>query len=108
MKVLNKLSKVLIFLAITFFSITIYAQTPTYECRVTNDLQVSPTVYQFDIYIYRTGSTVLNYNTSQLSLQYNNSVNLANGGTITHSLVTGSSELGGLAPISVSLLTGTG
>ena len=49
MKILNKFRKELIFLVIALLSVTIYAQNPTYECRVTNDVQVSPTIYQFDI-----------------------------------------------------------
>ena len=70
--------------------ISSYAQTPTYEYRLMNDKQVSSTVYEFDVYLKRTGSTTLEVANTQLGLNYNSAV--VNGGTLTFSIVSGMSE----------------
>jgi len=66
------------------------AQTPTYEARLMNDRQVSSTVYEFDIYLKRTGATALEVANFQVGLNFNGTMR---AGTMpTFSLVAGTSE----------------
>ncbi|MEI8205014.1 MAG: hypothetical protein WCH34_18495, partial [Bacteroidota bacterium] len=102
MKILYKFTKELVFLVLVLLNMAIYAQT--FECKVTNDYQISDRIYQFDVYIYRTGSIELNLNSYQFSFKYNNSTLLLNGGTLSALYVLGSSELTGFVPSGVSLL----
>ena len=72
------------------------AQTPTYEMGVTNeqlrDSSLSPfQIYQFDVYLLRTGSTPLELASMQFGLGFD--VNVVNGGTLTFGIVPGTSEL---------------
>ncbi|MEI7980457.1 MAG: T9SS type A sorting domain-containing protein [Bacteroidota bacterium] len=69
------------------------AQTPTYSCVATADTLMTSKIYQFDIYIYRTGSTELYLNNFQLSFKISNTAGIRNGGTVTGAYVDGSSEL---------------
>src|SRR5207249_4991611 len=41
--------------------LTGHAQTPTFSCYITNEVRVSSQVYQFDIYLLRTGTTAFEY-----------------------------------------------
>ncbi len=104
MKICNTFSKAAMFLVIVFVSITMYAQNPTYECRIMNDQQLSSTIYQFDVYIYQTSTTVLNLNNYQLSFKINNLDNILNDGKLSSNYVSGTSELTGFCPRSTSLL----
>ena len=70
-----------------------FAQTPTYSCVATADTLLTSKIYQFDVYLYRTGSTELYLNNYQLSFKISNSAGILNGGTITGAYVAGSSEL---------------
>lgn len=79
-----------IFLVPAFHSI---AQTPTYSCVATADTLVTSKIYQFDVYIYRTGTTLFYMNNFQLSFKINNTAGILNGGTVTGSYVAGSSAL---------------
>jgi predicted secreted protein len=67
-----------------------YSQTPTYEYRLMNDVQVSPTVYEFDIYLKRTGTVPLEVANTQIGLNFNGAI--VNGGTLSFALVSGTSE----------------
>jgi hypothetical protein len=79
------------------------AQTPTFSCIAMNDTLISSTVYQFDVYIYQTGSTPLYLNNYQLSFQASNTVGILNGGALTGSYVSGSTQLpAALTPAGVS------
>ena len=104
MKIPNTFSKTVMFLVIVFVSITMYAQNPTYECRIMNDHQISPTVYQFDIVIYQTNSTVLNLNNYQLSFKISNLANILNDGKLASNYIVGSSQLPNFFPSGTSLL----
>ena len=57
---------------------------PHFTCTLANDVYTAPNVYQFDIYLLRTGTTstdVFRYYAGQYDLSFNNSV--LNGGTLT-------------------------
>src|SRR5437870_4778223 len=55
------------------------SQAPTYSCYLTNEALVSPTVYQFDIYLLSTGGSQMQYAAGQWGITVNPTV--ANGGT---------------------------
>ena len=93
MKDLYRLTKVLIVAIIMMAGFTTHAQTPTYSCVAMNDTLISATVYQFDVYIYQTGATAFYLNDFQLSFQISNTTGILNGGTITGSYVSGSTQL---------------
>jgi len=67
------------------------AQNPTYTCDLMNDIQVDSKTYEFDVYLKRTGSVVLEMANIQFGLTLNSQV--INGGTISPILVAGTSEL---------------
>lgn len=81
------LSGLLLFL----ISIVSTAQNPTYYCAITNDALVSSSVYEFDLVLSRTGSTSFELANFQAGIIISSS--FVNGGSITASVVSGSSEL---------------
>ena len=91
MKTFKHLLQVLILMI--FISSVSRAQVPTsYEFSLRNDVQVSPTVYQFDIYLQNKDLTnIFELDLYQAGILVNPSI--ANGGTITASVVAGSSQL---------------
>ena len=94
--------KVLLFLL--WGSVSALSQTPTYQYRLMNDLQVSSTVYEFDIYLKRTGATTLEIANTQAGLNFNTAIR--NGGTLTFSIVAATSEfLAGQVPTAFSVDT---
>ncbi|NVO18465.1 MAG: T9SS type A sorting domain-containing protein [Bacteroidetes bacterium] len=91
-----KKPKLFLFWMITAFlmlssSISSLAQNPTYICSLRNDVQVSQTEYQFDVYIQRTGPTVFKLAQFQMGINVNPAIK--NGGTITVTSVIGTSTL---------------
>jgi hypothetical protein len=88
------------------FPLSIQAQNPTYLCELRNDVQVSSTVFEFDIYLLRTGATPFQYAAGQFGIIINPLIK--NGGTITTSIVAGSSDPALIAknqnPINISFL----
>src|SRR5689334_9879253 len=78
-------------------SLTSNAQAPTFDCYLTNDTFISPTIYQFDIYLLRTGTNVFEYGAGQWGI--NISSVCANGGSLTPSVVTGSSQLSNVSQV---------
>src|SRR5205814_5369425 len=76
---------------------------PYFTCYITNEVQVSPTVYQFDVYLLRTGSTPFQYAAGQWGITVNSAV--VNGGSLTPSIVSGTTQLSNpsQAPVTVSL-----
>lgn len=74
----------------TLFPAFLFAQNPTYTLDLRNDLQVSSTVYEFDIYLLRTGTTTFEYASGQYGILINPLIK--NGGTISASIVAGSSD----------------
>lgn len=75
---------------VILISIRMQAQNPTYLCELRNDVQVSSTVFEFDIYLLQTGSTPLEYAAGQFGILVNPQIK--NGGVITASIVAGSSD----------------
>ena len=68
-----------------------YSQDPTYELRITNQQQISPKVYQFDVYLLNTSSVPFELASLQFGIGFDTSI--ANGGNLSFSLVSGSSQL---------------
>jgi len=98
--------KVLLLSTLLFNGILCSAQNPTYSCIAKNDTLLSPTLFQFDIYIYRTGSEDFYLNNYQFSFKIQNTTGILNGGTITGSVLSGSSELpSAFLPGGVNILT---
>ena len=67
------------------------AQTPTYDMYITNQSQVDSKTYQFDVYVLRTGSVALEMAGIQLGIGIDTAI--TNGGTLTFSFVSGSSDI---------------
>jgi len=65
-----------------------FAQTPSYTCTLANDVQTADSVYEFDIYLLRTGTTSFELAQIQFGFLYNDAIK--NGGTLTASYVSGS------------------
>jgi len=105
MKKLRNLCKT-IFISLLLIQATIsFGQSPTYTCIAKNDTLLSPTVFQFDIYIYRTGSIDLYLNNFQLSFAIQNISSILNSGTLTGAYIAVSTELpSSYAPGGVSIL----
>ncbi|MEI6456462.1 MAG: T9SS type A sorting domain-containing protein [bacterium] len=91
MKRFIKIAETLVVLMV--MAVYSHAQTPTYSCVATADTLMTSKIYQFDIYIYRTGTTNLYLNNYQLSFKINNSAGILNGGAISGAYVAGSSAL---------------
>jgi hypothetical protein len=62
-----------------------------FNCYITNDTLISPTVYQFDIYVVAT-TTDFYLRTIQTGLKFNPAF-IASGSTVTGSVIAGSTEL---------------
>ncbi|MBK7173709.1 MAG: T9SS type A sorting domain-containing protein [Bacteroidales bacterium] len=95
-----KKQKLLMFLVmglLTLIGFRSVAQTPTYICSLRNDVQVSQTVYEFDVYIQRTGVNVFKLAQFQMGINVNPAIK--NGGTITVEPVDGSSTLTNVAQV---------
>lgn len=70
---------------------------PTYELRAKNFTYTAINILEYDIFLKRTGTTPLEYETGQYIFNFNTA--FANGGTLTFSIVAGSSQLpSGLNP----------
>ena len=70
---------------------TLTAQNPTYLCELRNDVQADARTYEFDVYLLRTGTIEFEFTSMQFGINVNSG--MRNGGTITVSIVRGSSEL---------------
>jgi hypothetical protein len=102
MKTLFKCSKALILLLLMAAAWSLNAQNPSYLCMAKNGTLLNSKVYQFDIYIYQTGSVPLPLNNYQLAFSIPNTDAITHGGTLTVSYVAGTSELTGFAPSNVN------
>ena len=86
------------FLGILFtflFTMSGYAQTPTYQIELANDVLVNSTTYEFDIIITRTGATPFELGGCQIGLTFND--NVRNGGTLTALTIAGTCEFSNTA-----------
>jgi len=84
------------------FGMGSYAQTSV-QVVMTNDAQISPTEYQFDIILISTGSSTFQLSGHQYGINYNSGIK--NGGTITASWVSGSTQLTNAAQLPSSINT---
>jgi hypothetical protein len=80
----------LIILCFTLAGKVVMAQTQV-EVIIKNDAQVSPNIYEFDVYLVSTGSTPFEMSLHQYGLNYNSAIK--NGGTLTASWVSGTTEI---------------
>jgi len=80
----------LLLLLVVFAGNMAFSQTAV-QVFLTNDAQVSPTEYQVDVVLVSTGSGTFQLSGHQYGINYNAAIK--NGGTITASWVTGSTEL---------------
>jgi len=69
----------------------VQGQDPTYTASISNDVMISSNVYEFDLYLIRTGSVALEMANFQAAITIDPA--FRNGGTITPVFVSGSSEL---------------
>jgi len=98
-----KIAGMIFGIGFVFIQSATLAQNPTYACDIRSPAFVSDHIYEFDLYITRTGSTSLELANYQASIQVNPL--LINGGTITPSIVSGSSGLlSAQQPTSISFL----
>src|SRR5438874_1217452 len=88
---MKSISKLMLLLACVVIATVAKAQTPSFGCYITNEVQVSPTVYQFDIYLLKTGGPDFQYASGQWGIAVNPDV--ASGGVLTASVVAGSTML---------------
>ena len=58
------------------------AQVPTYICEIRNAVLLSPSEYQFDIYLMRTGEAPFEFAGMQMGINFNNAV-IPEGALIT-------------------------
>ncbi len=93
MKIIRQTAWLIILTALIFISAGSRAQVPSYSCVVKNDSLFSPTGYQFDVYIYQTGTTTLYLNNYQLSFRISNTVEILGDGILSGSYITGSTQL---------------
>jgi hypothetical protein len=92
----------MIILLLLFSCYKASAQIPTYRVSVTNAVQTSPNTLEFDVFILRTGSVHLLYQTMQFGLKFDTMITWLNNGStfgvnhhsyIAASIVPGTSEL---------------
>ena len=76
------------------------SQNPIYRCVAKNDTLLDDRNYRFDIYIYKDPSSPYDYYLPHYSIAFKieNTAAILNGGTLTASMVPGSSQLYGWQP----------
>lgn len=82
--------RILLLCIASFLTVFISAQNPAYTLELRNDIQVSSSVYEFDIYLLRTGTTTFEYAQGQYGMVINSMIK--NGGTLSASIVPDSSD----------------
>jgi hypothetical protein len=78
------LSAMFLLLIVGFYTPASYSQV-TYTVELKNDVYTAPNVYEFDIYLSRTGTTTLRLCGTQFDITYNPA--MINGGTLTAELL---------------------
>jgi hypothetical protein len=88
----NKLLFAFFFLLIAtvFYTPVSYSANPTYSITLANEVQTAANVYEFDIYLLRTGADALELGGLQIGLTYNAAA--LNGGTLAATWVSGSTD----------------
>lgn len=91
---------------VSLLSLRLQAQKPTYLCELRNDVQVSGTIFEFDIFLVRTGVTPFEYAAGQFGILINPQIK--NGGAVTASIVAGSADpaliIANQNPVNISFL----
>src|SRR4051812_22194364 len=82
---------VLLLLLQTVGTLTSKAANPTYKLSITNQVAVSSSRYEFDVYLLRTGADPLELATFQMGLGFD--INIINGGTLSAVILPGTSQL---------------
>ena len=78
-------------LVLLFAMTNLKAQDPTYLCELRNDVQVNASTFEFDVYLLRTGATPFEFSSMQFGININSGAR--NNGTITVTILPGTSEL---------------
>ena len=86
--------------AIIFFGTGNRANAQTFNCYISNDHLVSPTVFEFDVSISNTSGTDFLFRTAQLCFTFNAA--FTNGATITTTYVGGSTQMINYTPGSIT------
>lgn len=86
----NYLTRIFYLCLVSFTTVILSAQNPTYLLELRNDVQVSGAVYEFDIYLLRTGTISFEYAQGQFGIVVNSLIK--NGGSLTATIVAGSSD----------------
>jgi hypothetical protein len=85
------LSTLFLILIVGIYIPVSYSQVPTYTCTLANDTVYAPgNVYEFDVYILRTGTVAFELAGFQIGLTYDTLA--LNGGTITATWVAGKTD----------------
>jgi hypothetical protein len=84
------LYSIYLMVSVILFPLLLNAQNPSYLLELRNDVQVADTVYEFDIYLVRTGATELEYASGSYGIVINPSIK--DGGTLTAKIVSDSPD----------------
>jgi hypothetical protein len=97
----------LLLLVLTFMAgFVVKAENPQYLCDIRNEHFTASNVFEFDLYLSSTGSNPFELACFQTGLKLNSA--FLNGGSITPSVVSGSSELNSEQnPVSISFVAGS-
>ena len=81
------------YLFLIIFSVLTSAQTPTYELSIANDAFIGNNVYEFDIYLDKAvmSPDIFELGGLYMGITYNSAI--LNGGTLTCTMIAGTSEL---------------
>ncbi len=102
----TQLKMLLLVLCCTVFSKIGFSQTPSnIQVLITNDVQFSPTQYDFDIYLINLGPETFQLSGHQYGITYNGLIK--NGGTLTVAWVGGTSQLSTASQIPTAFNTST-
>jgi hypothetical protein len=88
---LSTIKRLLLVVCCMVVSHVSWAQNPTYELVIHNETLVNPTTYEFDLSIVRTGTTPLEI--ANIGIGIGVDISVINGGTVTASAVSGTSEM---------------
>lgn len=100
MKKMAKISLIGFIGAFTVYVGGLFSQTPTYYCDIRNESFIAQNVFEFDVYLTRTGTTPLQLACFEAGINLNSS--FVNGGSITPVILTGSELLPSQVPTSIA------
>jgi hypothetical protein len=98
--------QIVILYYLVVFTGTAQAQTPSFFCDIRNETYVSANIFEFDLYITRTSILPLELACFQSAIKINTA--FINGGDITPSIVTSSSEFNAhQVPLAINFVQGS-